>query len=214
MKRLVLASLLCALISPAMAGSHAKPVGISGTLQSLEVPHQGQTVVIERNPDHQNRINDDFALTSRPCPPFCIQPMTIAPGVETLGELELLKMLEQRDFGELDALLIDSRTPDWAAKGMIPSAVNIPWTALALGKSDPFTISDILETQFGAIPMDGLWDFSNAKTLLLYCNGPWCGQSPTNIKTLLTLGYPAHKIKWYRGGMQAWESLGLTTVKP
>jgi len=50
--------------------------------------------------------------------------------------------------------------------------------------------------------------------LLLYCNGPWCGQSPTNIRTLLTLGYPAHKIKWYRGGMQAWESLGLTTVKP
>jgi hypothetical protein len=31
---------------------------------------------------------------------------------------------------------------------------------------------------------------------------------------LLGFGYPAHKIKWYRGGMQNWEILGLTTVKP
>jgi hypothetical protein len=29
---------------------------------------------------------------------------------------------------------------------------------------------------------------------------------------LLALGYPAHKLKWYRGGMQSWKSLGLTTV--
>ncbi|MDH3889000.1 MAG: rhodanese-like domain-containing protein, partial [Gammaproteobacteria bacterium] len=25
--------------------------------------------------------------------------------------------------------------------------------------------------------------------------------------------YPSHKIKWYRGGMQDWEILGLSTVK-
>jgi Rhodanese-related sulfurtransferase len=97
---------------------------------------------------------------------------------------------------------------------MIPGAINVPWTTLSLSKSDQFTIADVLETQFGAIALDGLWDFSNAKTLILYCNGPWCGQSPTNIRTLLTLGYPAHKIKWYRGGMQAWEGLGFNTVKP
>jgi hypothetical protein len=42
----------------------------------------------------------------------------------------------------------------------------------------------------------------------------WCGQSPRNIKTLLKFGYPASKIKWYRGGMQNWETLGLSTVKP
>ena len=27
------------------------------------------------------------------------------------------------------------------------------------------------------------------------------------------MGYPAEKIKWYRGGMQDWEILGLATVK-
>jgi hypothetical protein len=30
---------------------------------------------------------------------------------------------------------------------------------------------------------------------------------------LLALGYPADRIKWYRGGMQMWEQLGLATVK-
>ena len=53
-----------------------------------------------------------------------------------------------------------------------------------------------------------------AKTLILFCNGAWCGQSPTNLRALMDLGYPAHKLKWYRGGMQAWEQLGFTTVNP
>jgi len=68
--------------------------------------------------------------------------------------------------------------------------------------------------RFGAEQLDELWDFSNAKTLVMYCNGMWCGQSPRNIMTLTKFGYPAHKIKWYRGGMQNWEALGLTTVVP
>ena len=57
------------------------------------------------------------------------------------------------------------------------------------------------------------WKFSRAKTLVFFCNGPWCGQSPTNIRSLLRIGYPPSKLKWYRGGMQDWEILGLTTVK-
>ena len=212
----IIATLITALsiTTPAWAAGHGQPVGITSTLSSVEITQDGRVFTIERNQDNNAVIVDDYAKTSRPCPPFCVQPMTIAPGVETIGELEMIQMLEQRNFGELDALLIDSRTPDWAAKGMIPGAINVPWTTLSLSKSDEFTIADVLETQFGAIALDGLWDFSNAKTLILYCNGPWCGQSPTNIRTLLTLGYPAHKIKWYRGGMQAWEGLGFNTVKP
>ena len=79
--------------------------------------------------------------------------------------------------------------------------------------ADPFDIAEILEQKFGAISIEGLWDFSVARTLVLFCNGPWCGQSPSNIKTLLRFGYPANKLKWYRGGMQSWESLGLTVVQ-
>ena len=58
------------------------------------------------------------------------------------------------------------------------------------------------------------WDFSNAKELLLWCNGPWCGQSPRAISGLLNAGYPAEKLYYYRGGMQMWQSLGLTITLP
>ena len=111
-------------------------------------------------------------------------------------------------------MLIDSRTPDWVAKGTIPGAVNLPWTKLNPAKGRTPSPSRDYDGQFGAKEFEGLWDFSNAKTLVLFCNGMWCGQSPNNIESLLRFGYPAAKIKWYRGGMQDWELLGLSTVKP
>ena len=75
-------------------------------------------------------------------------------------------------------------------------------------------IAEIFEDKFGVLRTSEFWDFSNAKTLVLFCNGMWCGQSPNNIKSLLKIGYPAHKLKWYRGGMQDWSILGLTVIKP
>ena len=74
-------------------------------------------------------------------------------------------------------------------------------------------MQEILEKQLGARRRDDVWDFDNARTLVMFCNGPWCGQSSTTIQALLKIGYSAHKILWYRGGMQDWESLGLTTTK-
>jgi rhodanese-related sulfurtransferase len=68
--------------------------------------------------------------------------------------------------------------------------------------------------RFG-VKVDGdKMDFSNAKTLVMFCNGSWCPQSTLNIRSLIKKGYPADKIKWYRGGMQSWVTLGLTTVPP
>ncbi len=175
--------------------------------------HKGKPVTIQRNQSKDNKVNPSFAKTSRPCPPFCIQPAVLAPGVETIAEVEMLAYLKRVSDGDKDVLVIDSRTPDWVKRGTIPGSINIPWTRLNVAKSDPLTITEIREQQFGAKQMDELWDFSKAKTLVMFCNGMWCGQSPNNIKSLLRIGYPAHKIKWYRGGMQDWEILGLTTVK-
>ena len=191
----------------------AEPVGITPSLSSVEVIHNGQPVTIERNQDNKNTIAADYALTSRPCPPFCIRPIKLAPGVETIGELEMLDYLVAAGKPDSDILVIDSRTPDWVAKGTIPGSVNIPWTLLKEDTSNPITIAGILQDRFGALDEDPFWDFSNVKTLVLFCNGMWCGQSPRNISTLLKYGYPAYKIKWYRGGMQNWQALGLTTVK-
>lgn len=193
--------------------AQALDVNIAADLATVEVVHDGQKVTIQRNQNQENTINPAFAKTSRKCPPFCIQPGELAPGVKTIGELEVLDYLKKASGGDNSILVIDSRTPDWVEKGTIPGAINIPWDKLNIGKSDPLTVQDILEKPLGARFQDGFWDFSNAKTLVMFCNGPWCGQSPTNIKGLLKIGYPAHKIMWYRGGMQDWESLGLTTAK-
>ena len=201
----------------AMSGSafaEKMAVGITPDTASVTVKHNGKNIKIMRNQDQKNTVIPAFAKTSRKCPPFCIQPSTLAPGVETIAEVEMIEYAKKMSDGDNSIIVIDSRTPDWVAKGTIPSAQNIPWTKLNPAKgADPISIGEIMEEKFGATQQEGLWDFSNAKTAVMFCNGMWCGQSPNNIKNLLKFGYPAHKIKWYRGGMQDWEILGLSTAK-
>lgn len=208
---ILLFSLLIAVLLPTAS---ALEVNITSDLSSVDIDYQGETVTIQRNQDSKNKIVDTYALTSRPCPPFCVQPMQIGQGVETVGELEVLNYIDKMQWGEA-VNIVDSRTPKWFLQGTIPGATNIPWTQFSIEQgSNSLTIHSLLTEQLGAKFEDELWDFSAAKTLVLFCNGVWCGQSPASIRTLLKLGYPAHKIKWYRGGMQAWHALGLTTVKP
>lgn len=192
----------------------ALQVNISADLASVDVLHQGKKVTIVRDQDECNTVNANFAITSRACPPFCIQPSELAPGVKTIGELEVLKFLKQIGDGDTSVMVIDTRTSDWVEKGIIPGTVNIPWDTLDIDKSDPVVMQDILENQLGAIRQADDWNFDNVKTLIMLCNGSWCGQSATMINGLLKMGCPAHKLVWYRGGMQDWESLGLTTLKP
>jgi rhodanese-related sulfurtransferase len=188
-------------------------VQITADIAKVTVKHQGKDVVIQRNQNSRNTIHPDYALTSRECPPFCIRPMKLAEGVETIAELEVLEYLKKLSAGDSSILVIDSRTPSWVKKGTIPGSINIPWTELSLSAGgNSLTIVDILTEKFGVKNQDDLFDYSNAKTLVMFCNGMWCGQSPKNIMTLLKLGYPAEKIKWYRGGMQDWHILGLTTI--
>ena len=63
------------------------------------------------------------------------------------------------------------------------------------------------------IDEDDTLDFSKAKTLAIFCNGPWCSQSVAMIEALLEIGYPAEKISWYRGGMQTWLAAGMTSTR-
>jgi len=199
--------------STACAASNLK-VKINKELASISVMHNGKSVTIQRDQNQKATVIADFAKTSRKCPPFCIQPSTLAPGVETVGEVEVIGYLDRlHNKGDKSILVIDSRTSNWVAKGTIPGSVSIPWTKLNPAKgADPLSMGDIMG-KFGAKEQEGIWNFSNVKTLVMFCNGMWCGQSPNNIKQLLKMGYPAHKIKWYRGGMQNWTNLGLTTVK-
>ena len=215
-KTLIATSIVSTVILAASATTTAADktaVKITPDIASVDVMHDGKKTTIMRNQDEKNTVNPSFAKTSRKCPPFCIQPAVLAPGVETIAEVEMLDYLSKINAGDDSILVIDSRTPDWVKKGTIPGSVNLPWTALNPAKgADPISIGEIMVDKFGVKELEGLWDYSDAKTLVLFCNGMWCGQSPNNILNLLKFGYPAEKIKWYRGGMQDWEILGLSTV--
>lgn len=189
----------------------AKPVGIvKGTMN---------VAGISRNQDNKATIHPAFAKTSRPCPPFCIQPThPFAPAaVDTVTELDVIHAARDIANGDTSVMIIDARTPIWTTAkkgGTIKGSVNIPFTKLnskAVAK-DPDAVIEILIEQFGVTEQDGAYNFNNAKTLYLFCNGLWCGQSPAAIRALLSLGYPDSKLKYYRDGMNSWHSLGLKTV--
>lgn len=189
----------------------ALEVNLAEHLPYIDFEYEGKLVRIQRIQDTSNRLDNSFAKTSRPCPPFCIHPMRAAVGVETVGEMELLDFLITKVRNN-QGLLIDARLPEWYRRGTIPGAVNIPWTILAAGPDNPFT-AKILNA-LDAVEEDGEWDFRSALDLMLFCNGPWCDQSPRAIRNLLSLGYPPQKLHYYRGGMQVWQLLGLTTAIP
>ncbi len=194
---------------------------IAKNLASVDVMHNGQKVTITRGHDLQATIPEAFQKTDRGCPPFCVEPMVLMPGIETIGELEVLGYLKRMADGDASVLVVDSRTPDWVMRGTIPGSVNIPWTKINEDATGTFetpteiaNVDHVLVDQLGVVKGANGLEFGKAKTLVLFCNGIWCPQSSLNIKTLVKLGYPAEKIKWYRGGMQDWFSVGLTTVKP
>ena len=216
-----LSHIVGALLSVAAMASFSAPasaeelaVKITPEKATATVMHNGKKMTLMRNQDEKNEINPAFQITSRKCPPFCIKPIKLEKDVETVAELEMIDALEKMASGNKNILVVDNRTPDWYQRGTIPGAVNIPFTKINRSKgADDLSIAESLEA-FGAKETAKGWDFSKVKTIYLFCNGMWCGQSPLGIAGLIGEGFPAKKIKWYRGGMQDWEVLGLTTVKP
>lgn len=192
------------------------PVKITHGVPFVDLPklNNGRDVRLQRVQDTENAIDFEFGLTSRPCPPFCIQPISLGPGIETVAELEIVDYLKKIASGDKSILVIDARSENWLEQGMIPGAVSIPWTKMHFQHTDEESLMEILQMELGVRRHGNLLSFEDAKTIIIYCNGNWCGQSPTVIRSLRMLGYPEGKLKWYRGGMQAWRMLGLTSVKP
>jgi rhodanese-related sulfurtransferase len=189
-------ALLLAAVGP-LAADDDLAVKIRPDLPSVTVETADGPVTIQRIQDREHELTGPFARTSRKCPPFCIQPMTPADGVAAVGELELIELLE-----DPDAMVLDARTLEWHLEETIPGSYHLPYTEVA-GRLD----------ELGCTETDGAWDCADARRVALFCNGLWCGQSPTAIRAMIREGYPADRIFYYRGGMQAWKILGLTTVQ-
>jgi hypothetical protein len=138
----VVCTLMLALFAVASA---AGEVWITPTLRSVQVLNDGKRVTVERNQDRKHRIQDYYTYTSRKCPPFCVQPMVVAAGVETVGELDVLAYLGRMADGDRSVLLVDTRTPKWPRRSMIPGAINVPWTELTTENDHDPARAEILE---------------------------------------------------------------------
>ncbi len=176
----------------------AQAVNITTNLPHVMVDTETGPVKICRQQNIDHQLTGYWARTSRPCPKSCIQPNIPAEGVHSIGELELLHCLVQKNI-----VVVDSRTPEWFHGGTIPGAINIPFT-------EAVEHLDLL----GCHRENGEWECTNAKPVALFCNGVWCGQSPTAIRAMIKADFPADRIYYFRNGMQGWHLLGLTVTAP
>ena len=137
--------------------------------------------------------------------------MKLHKEVETYGELEVMGFIKKMQH-DPSMLFIDTRDEEWYGYRTIPGAENIHYLYITMPKVFEEEYKASIK-KLGIVQKDNRFDFSHAKTLLLFCNGAWCSQSPKMVKALLSLGYPPKKIKWYRGGMDDWLGLSMTTTK-
>jgi len=113
-----------------------------------------------------------------------IEPMYVAEGVRTVGEVEVIAHLEA------GLPMVDSRTSDFYETSTIHGAANVPY-AEAAARIDELGVDE---------------------PTVFFCNGPQCGQSPAAIRSLLQAGYAPEKILYYRGGLHDWITLGLPVI--
>jgi len=181
-------------------------VNITSTMPSAQITVNGKVIKIERIQNTSNKLKNTYSKTSRPAPPFSLQPIEPIAGINTIAELEVIDFLKQ-NVATNKGLLIDARIQKWYQLGTIPSAINLPFTMISANKTAPLNVK-ILKL-LGATQAGATWNFTNAQKLLIFDNGPWCNQGVSAMKTLVSLGYPKNKILYYRGGMQYWQLLGF-----
>jgi len=183
-------------------------VPISKGVKSVKITLNEETFTIMRDQSKTGKISSLYETTFRGIP----QPIILANGVETVGEIEFIEYMKKAQTDK-KIIIVDSRTSGWYERLRIPGAINIPFTNF-YNKEDAI---DAMEDYLDVIVNDDeSLDFSKAKTIVAYCNGYWCGQTPGMVKNakfaLLKMKYPSSKIKYYRGGMQAWTSMGFTVI--
>ena len=183
MTRIILAALAAMLISPALAGDER--------LQ-IRKDEMAVTVETEDGPVEITRRMTDCALNKG-----WIQPGVPVEGAHLATEIEVLEALND---SEMD--VVDMRTVDWRVRGTIPGSIHIPYTEVAERLDD-----------LGCARAGEGWDCTNARPFIGFCNGPVCPQSPMAMKAAHREGFPADKMHYYRGGMLAWQALGLTMVE-
>ena len=184
-------------------------VKITKDIPFAYITDSGKKVKIERIQDIDNKLTDDYTKTSRACPPFCIQPTQVHSDIKNIAELEIIDFMKNK-VSTNKGIIVDARLRSWFELETIPSAINIPFPIMQNAtKKKAEMIFKILGMKVKA---DKTWDFTDAKELIVFCNGVWCEQSSHFISAMLKHNYPKEKLAYYRSGFQGWKLLGLTTI--
>ena len=232
MKYSILNGVICALATVSVSLSIQAGEQDAGVtpIEHATIIHATDQVTVQRIEGAEFLVDDAFITGSQSCTPHCSNPLTLMEDVRTVGELEVIEFMQTGQYPG-KGMIVDTRSPDWHERGTIPGSVNLPFALFEKSENEAELV-DVLE-RLGArqrhdvgivirlLERIGLfngdmktsrWDFTDASDVLLWCNDPWCGQAPRAIKALLSHGYPAEKLYYYRGGMQTWQSLGLATI--
>jgi rhodanese-related sulfurtransferase len=110
-----------------------------------------------------------------------------APQVSTAGLRELL--------ARRSAVVLDARPADEFGLSHIPGALNVAQKA---GTPMSVYISDVAEVA-RLVPDRG-------RTIVVYCNGPFCGKSRRLARELIAAGY--RSVRRYQVGMPGWRATG------
>ena len=206
MNKLFLLSLFSVLL---LAENDNVTVKITKDISHVYTTDSGKKIKVERVQGTNNRLTDDYTKTSRPCPPFCIQPSKIDPEINNFEELEILEFMKNQVKNHT-GVIIDARLKSWFELETIPSAINIPFPIMKNASKEK--AKKIFMLLGMTIDADGTWNFSKVKELVVFCNGVWCEQSAHFMTGILKHNYPKNKLNYYRSGFQGWKLLGLTTI--
>ena len=153
---------------------------MSATLQIERAARRDETLMVPRPvPNQPGLVTVDATWGT-------ISPIQVAPGVLTVGELEVIEHVGT------GLAVVDTRLAHFYQAGTIPSAGNVPHEQIgeSIGLLDPHLAT------------------------IFFCNGPQCAATPAAIRTLLVRGYPGESILYYRGGIHDWMTLGLPVQTP
>lgn len=142
-----------------------------------------------------------------------LQPIVMDDEIETYGELEVLAFLSEMQ-SDPDKVLIDTRKEEMFRYLTIPGAVNMPFYYFKEHMHYPDELEYAFNYLGGVKDKEGHYHFEKPKTILIFCNGPWCSLSTRFAEGIVDAGFPAEHIKWYRGGMQSWLIGGFTSTRP
>ena len=170
----------------------ATPVSAEEELLQIRKDEMAVTVETADGPVEITRRLTDCALNKG-----WLQPGVPVEGAHLVTEIEVLEALADPGIE-----VVDMRSIEWRLRGTIPGSVHIPYTGVA-SRLD----------ELGCTREGEGWDCSTARAFVGFCNGPVCPQSPMAMKAAAREGVPPEQMHDYRGGMLAWQTLGLSMVE-